>query len=152
MNHNNEGHIVCVSKCPILSEQSGHCPARVHVGHRLMASIICFPGIPAITNIIASCRCCCCCYWPGGEEGQVAQLYLINFLNDLVKIFLFSLGSQYLAGSHHKHLLSRSLPCCPCQCGSDDCNRGRGDHQKCCGSWRRVIAGSGNCLQVPPCN
>ena len=38
-----------------------------------------------------------------GEEGQVAQLYLINFLNDLVKIFLFSLGlgSQYLGGSHH---------------------------------------------------
>ena len=94
------------------------------MGHRLVASIICFPGIPAITNIIASC-CCCCCYWPGGEEGQVAQLYLINFLNDLVKIFLFSLGlgSQYQAGSHHKHLLSRSLPCCPCQSGSDDCNQ-----------------------------
>ena len=116
--------------------------SRVHVGHRLMASIICFPGIPAITNIIASC--CCCCL--PGEEGQVAQLYLINFLNDLVKIFLFSLGlgSQYLGGSHHIS--------CPCRCGSDDCNQGRGDHQKCCGSWRRVTAGSGNCLQVPPCN
>ena len=36
-----------------------------------------------------------------GEEGQVAQLYLINFLNDLVKIFLFSQGSQCLGGSHH---------------------------------------------------
>ena len=137
---------------PFRANWSLSSPSRVHVGHRLMASIICFPGIPAITNIIASCCCCCCCYWPGGEEGQVAQLYLINFLNDLVKIFLFSLGSQYLAGSHHKHLLSRSLPCCPCQCGSDDCNQGRGDHQNCCGSWRLVIAGSGNCLQVPPCN